>query len=345
MLKRSWKLFCSFLLVAVVVCGLPRTTFASGELFRLSGTNRIATAIAVSERLFPLPDSAGAVVLARSDAFPDALTAASLAGLLMAPILLTPSGQALSKGVQTEIDRVLLPGKPVIIIGGTSALQSSIDSLLGGTYSVERLAGNNRYHTAALIKERGDIVRGSAATSVIVASGDSFPDALSASSYAAFSGVPITLVKKESIPVESAALFVPAVDAAFVIGGTAVISDATVVAIEAGIGNVSQRLAGSDRYATSVAVANFFFATPLAVAVATGLSFPDALSGSVLAGKSPLSSSGMPMLLTKSTSAPSSILDYLSGHSATIDDTTSGYVFGGTSAVSSATEITLEQAI
>jgi putative cell wall-binding protein len=345
MLKHSWKHYFSFLILTGLIVSLPRSVFASGDLARLSGTNRIETALTISQRLFPIADSAGAVVLARSDAFPDALTAASLGGLLMAPILLTPSGQPLSKGVQAEIDRVLLPGKPVIIVGGTSALQASIDSLLAGTYSVERLAGGNRYDTAKLIKERGDTTRGSAATSVIVASGDTFPDALSGSSYAAFSGTPIVLVKKEKIPVESAALLTTVVDAAFVIGGTAVISDAVVTSIEAGIGNVSQRLSGADRYATSVAVANFFFTTPLAVAIATGLSFPDALSGSVLAGKTALSTSGIPLLLAKPTSVPPSILDYLSSHAATIDDTTSGYVFGGTSAISGSTEIVLEQAL
>jgi putative cell wall-binding protein len=346
LLKIFSKVFCSSLLVLLVcLAAVPNNTYAAGELARLQGSNRIATAIAISQRLFVTDDSAGAVIITRSDSYPDALTASSLAGFLKAPILLTPGGQTLSSSVRTEIDRVLAPNKPVIVVGGTSALPLSIDTGLQGSYSVERLAGNNRYDTARLIKERLDSARGSVSTSLILASGENFPDALSVSSYAAFSGMPIGLVKKGSIPAETKSMLGTTIDSAFIIGGTAVVSDGVAIEIESLIQNVSTRLSGSDRYATAIKVAEFFFATPVAISVAVGTNFPDALAGSVLAGKTSLSASGTPVILTKSTSVPNTVADYLVRNAGTVDNTTSGYVFGGTSVISQATEFTIEAAL
>jgi len=219
-----------------------------------------------------------------------------------------------------------------------------VDAELSG-YAVERLAGANRYETARLIKERGDVVRGSASTAVILASGENFPDALAASSYAAFSGTPILLVRKSVVPPGTAPALSAAIDSAFVIGGSAAVDDSVVASIETSIGNVAQRISGSDRYATSTAVANFFFATPFAVTVATGTNFPDALAGGPLAGSTLLSPAGMPLLLTKPTSVPAALSTYLTQHAGSIDDATSGYVLGGKNAVSTATEDAIEKLI
>jgi putative cell wall-binding protein len=340
------KVSCSALLIVLVcVLAAPNNAHAAGELARIQGSNRVATAIAVSQRLFVTDDSAGAVIITRSDSYPDALSASSLAGFLKAPILLTPGGQPLSSSVRTEIDRVLAPNKPVIIVGGTSALPLSVDTSLEGSYGMERLAGSNRYDTARLIKERLDSAKGAASTSLILASGENFPDALSVSSYAAFSGTPIGLVKKSSIPAETKSMLSATVDSVFVIGGAAVVSDTVVAEVESSVQNISTRLAGADRYATAIKVAEFFFATPVAISVAVGTNFPDALAGSVLAGKTSLSASGTPVILTKSTSVPNTVADYLVRNAATVDNSTSGYVFGGTSVISQATEFSIEAAL
>lgn len=339
------RIFAIGIALSIGILFWPKSSEAAGDLARVAGSDRLKTAIAASQRLFPVADSAGAVLLSRSDNYPDALAAASLAGLLNAPILITPANQALNASVRAEIDRVLSPGKLIIILGGTSAITSSAEASLQPTYLTERLSGRNRYHTARLIKERGDIARGFVMTSLIVASGENFADALSASSYAAYSGTPIALIKKESIPSDAAGMFTSTVDAAYFIGGTAVLSDAVRVQAETMIGNLATRLSGADRYDTSTKVANFFFANPQAVSVALGTNFPDALAGGVLAGKTPLTAFGTPMLLTRSTSVPPVLQTYLQSKSGTIDDTTSGYIFGGTTAISSGTEITLEQAI
>ena len=85
------------------------------------------------------------------------------------------------------------------------------------------------------------------------------------------------------------------------------------------------RLAGPDRYATSALVADTFPRGPERVFLATGAAFPDALSGSALAGKE-----ATPVLLTRASTLPADVraaLDRL--------DAGSGVVLGGYTAVQS----------
>ncbi len=349
MLKHSWNpIFRVALIVAII---LPAIFFwrdqahALGELDRIAGSNRIKTAIGISQRLFVATDSAGAVILARHDNFADALAANSLAGLSGGPILLTPGQKPLDTAVKAEIDRLLTPGKTVYIAGGTSALPSSIDAALKNNYKIVRLAGSDRYDTAAKIKSRGDALRGSAATEAIITRGDNFPDALSASSYSAFSGSPIILVKKDQIPAATKSLLTPTIKSSYLVGGTAAITDNVKNQIESLTANLTSRIWGANRYATSSAVADFFFASPVAISVATGTDYPDALAGGVLAGLTKLSISGTPLVLTKPNVLASETVSYLKKHAATIDDTLSGYLFGGSAAISSDTELTIESLI
>ncbi len=344
MLKRFWNLLFS---VSVVFAGIgffvaPQKASALGSLDRLSGANRIETAIAISKRLFPTTNSAKAVILARHDNFADALAANSLAGLADAPILLNPGGKALDSKVKTEIDRLLKSGKTIYIAGGTAAIPTSVDNALKGSYKIKRIAGSDRYDTAKKIKLEGDALRGSAATEAIITRGDNFPDALSASSYSAFSGAPIILVKQDKVPAASSSILTPTIKSTYIIGGTAAITNSVKTTIESLTKNLATRISGANRYATSAAVANFFFATPLAISVATGTDYPDALAGGALAGKSGLTPFGLPVLLTKPTSTPAELEAYLKSHASTIDNTLSGYLFGGFAAVDLETELRIE---
>jgi putative cell wall-binding protein len=339
------RLVVTLLVGALLLVSVPGDVSAVGQLSRVAGSNRLQTAIATSQRLFATPDSAGAVILARSDDFADALAAASLAGLAKAPILLTPSGVGIDASVRTEIDRVLPAGKTIFLIGGTRALSSSVESTLRSTYGVERLAGTNRYDTSAKVKSRGDEVRGTAATSAIIASGQNFPDALAASAFAAYSGTPIVLVKKDAVPVESQGVLTSAVASTYIVGGTAALSDGVKQQIESLTGNLSARIFGADRYETAVRVAQFFFATPLALTIATGTDFPDALAGGPLAGSTLLSPTGTPLLLTKKTGAPASLSAYLASVAGSVDDATAGFVLGGTSVITTDTELAIENVL
>lgn len=346
MLRRCSKLLFSTglavgLLSWVGLCVLQPAQ-AAGSLQRVSGPNRLGTAIETSRQLFPVADSAEGVILARQDTFPDALAASSLAGIVRAPILLNAPGTGLDPLVHGEIDRLLTPGKPVFIIGGAAALSASIDAELGGVYAVERLAGADRYETAIKIKERGDAARGFTVAAALFARGDSYADALSGSSYAAFSGTPIVLVQRDAVPASVLPALTADLASPYILGGTAAVSDAVLAHIETSTASPATRISGADRYATSAAISQYFFANPLAVMFATGQNFPDALAGGVLAGLTVLSPSGLPILLVQKESVPQAIEGYLAAHKSTIDDATSGYIMGGESAVTLETELLLE---
>lgn len=100
-----------------------------------------------------------------------------------------------------------------------------------GTASSEsaRIGGNNRYETAAKIAERwamGDKsnVHGKV-RNAIIASGENFPDALSASYLSQRMGAPILLTQRGSLPADTIeALRDRQVDKVFIVGGAAAVS-------------------------------------------------------------------------------------------------------------------------
>ena len=97
-------------------------------------------------------------------------------------------------------------------------------------------------------------------------------------------------------------------------------------------------MAGSDRYATSAAIAQRFFPAATAVGLATGIGFPDALS----AGPE-LGAKNAPLLLVAPTSP-------LSGAYATYVYSvapllTAGEVFGGVAAVADNVVVEMQDAL
>ncbi len=330
------KKYLPFLIVfSLVISLLPLSPLvtAAGTTTRLAGTNRIETAIEISKKAFPTNDSAAHIVLARSDTFPDALAGSALAGV-SGPILITPSS-ALDSKVKDEIDRVLPAGGKVYILGGTGAIASAVEtSLTAAGYTVERIGGADRYETSALIAKKVDTV---ANTKAIIATGENFPDALAAAAYSAKNGVPILLTQKDSLPASvKSALTDMGITSSWVIGGTGVVSDAVKNELPS-----ATRVSGADRYATAVEVAKQLWDKTSGAAgdkfvVARGDLFPDALAGGPLAAIN-----NAPLLLTQPTSVPAEINSYFSslGYSASVS--ASLFILGGTGAISSSVENSL----
>jgi hypothetical protein len=87
------------------------------------------------------------VYVATGENFPDALGAGPAAATVAGPILLVTQNGIPSE-TAAELTR-LAPDK-IIIVGGTAVVSSSVESGLGAyAGSVERIAGANRYETAA----------------------------------------------------------------------------------------------------------------------------------------------------------------------------------------------------
>ncbi|MGH7749105.1 MAG: cell wall-binding repeat-containing protein, partial [Candidatus Dormibacteria bacterium] len=295
----------------LVVALTGTTTGAgSGGTNRLAGANRIATAIATSTKAFPASGSAGAVVLARADQYPDALAGVPLAAAKGGPLLLSESA-SLDTATQAEIQRVLPSGGTVYLLGGSGALSTSIDTALQGLhYSATRLAGASRFSTAvAVAKALGD------PNQVFEVTGTNFPDAISAGP-AAVSAHGAILLTNGSNQAEDTFSYLAAHtgDHRTAIGGPAAAADQGAT----GVG-------GPDRFATSAAVATTFFPSPKAVGLATGLDFPDALAGGATMG-----ATGPMLLVSPSAPLPQSVSSYLSTDAKVA---TSVLVFGGTSVV------------
>jgi len=289
------KLIILFTITGLFVSGnflgisaMPRSAYADEmviDTVRLSGTTRYLTAIEISKNNW---DQAYNVVLARGDDFPDALAGAVLASspAVNGPLLLTQSN-VLRADVLQEIKR--LHASTVYILGGLGAVSAGVEQgLKENGLEVVRIQGRDRYDTAAHISTKAV----SSSSKAFFASGENFADALSISSYAAAQGIPLLLTKKGGVSdATSAALQNLGVTDVTLIGG----ENALGQSIESQLresGYKVDRISGVDRFQTNIEILNHFRFNLDQVIIATGMSFPDALSGSVFAAKN-----GNPVLL------------------------------------------------
>jgi putative cell wall-binding protein len=175
---------------AGVAAALDRYT--TGSLTRLAGADRYATAVAISKASFQ--PGADTVFIATGASYPDALAGAAVAGALRAPLLLVPP-KSLPSTVRLELAR-LAPDE-IVILGGPGAVSDGVAAALGGYGIVFRIAGSDRYATAALLS-RSAYPTG--AQTAYVATGSTFPDALAGAAVAGRAGAPILLVERDTVP-------------------------------------------------------------------------------------------------------------------------------------------------
>ncbi len=276
----------AMVLTGLVILGILAFAGAFGEaeqpldLERLEGRDRITTAIAVSEAGW---DSADTVVLATAVDFPDALAASAVAAATDAPLLLTDA-LALPRPVADEIER--LGAETVYLLGGEGVIDPTVPwqlDYLDLGLEVERIAGPDRYATAAAAARRAGAPGGEAS----IALGTDFPDAVAASALAATpQRAPILLTEPDGLPEPTVgALDDLGIERVEVVGGAA--SDAVVAELEALGLEVTPRV-GADRYATSVSVAEEALVRleePTPLVLASGEGFPDALAAGALSAR------------------------------------------------------------
>lgn len=265
---------------------------------RIAGSDRIATAIEVSKKYYKTADT---VIIARGDMYPDSLTASPLAKALKAPILLTQKDE-LDDRVMDEIAR--LGVKNVIIVGGESSINSTVESLLykyDKDHEIERIAGKNRYETSAAVATKLIEVAGNKNTAII-ASGENFADALTAGAFASEKSYPILLVQKSSInPSIAKVIKGNKINKTCIAGGLNSVSSK----VQKQLPEDTQRISGSDRYETAVKIAEKLFEGKQAF-VASGEVFADALVVSPIAGQQ-----SSPILLVSRNKLPSSVTNYV----------------------------------
>lgn len=259
-------------------------TLLDNNMLRISGNNRYDTSAQIANQCYGYAET---VVLASGTDYPDALAGIPLAQAYNAPILLTAK-DSISKSVLDEITS--LHAKTIIILGGKGAVGVNVETTLKNKgLTVLRIAGNNRFDTAAKVAE--ELNKKVKTDTVFFTYYNGFADALSVSHIAGIMGAPVLYVTKDGDLDEATKRYLDSVKTdikqAYVIGGTGVISEKTRKSIASYIGIDVERVSGSNRYKTCIAINRRFNAllTGQDVYIATGKSFPDALAGGVLAAK------------------------------------------------------------
>jgi putative cell wall-binding protein len=159
--------------------------------------------------------------------------------------------------------------------------------------TIDRVSGVDRMATAAKIAQWA-FPKG--ATSVYIANSQAFADALTGAPSAGHDKAPTLLADVDGLPqatIDELNRIAP--QNIYVLGGKSVISDAVVAQLQKYIhGGTVARLAGSDRFATAVAVAQHAFAPGVPVVyVAAGGGYADAMAAGAAGARQ-----GAPVLLT-----------------------------------------------
>ncbi|MDR3599321.1 MAG: cell wall-binding repeat-containing protein [Desulfosporosinus sp.] len=214
----------------------------------------------------------------------------------------------------------------ILVLFGTVVPVSA--ETVDGTNTTSRLAGQNHYQTSVAIAE--DYNNNGDCGNVILASGDSFPDALSASILSKKMNAPILLVGTTVNTSSDAFNYLYTHESrqrgtVYIIGGTGVIGPDFETKLASMMFTNIKRLDGTDRYDTNILIVNevnVLQGTP--VFIASGENFPDALSISSFSG-----SKQYPTLLVGADYLPEQTKDYLLS-----EKPSAVYIAGGTSVVS-----------
>ena len=260
---------------------------------RINGKDRIDTSIQIAKSYIKTSEFA---ILANQNNFPDSLSATVLSKKYNAPILLTDAIKA-DKSLIQEIKR--LQTKNFIKIGGENSISNKVATeLLPEGSKVRSFKGADRYATnAEIIKEFKD------ADTCIIASGENFADSLSIGAFATKNGYPIVLVQKDKInDVTKQALKNSKIKKCYIVGGENSVSKS----LEKELPQLIERIAGNDRYETSLKIADKFYKDAQGAYLASGEVFADSLAINPIAAKF-----DVPLILTPKDKLPQKTQEYL----------------------------------
>lgn len=258
---------------------IPQTALAAGNanadaVQRVFGSDRYETSLRIADVVKDKTNATkfNSVIVASGSNFPDALAGSYLAAVTGAPIILTSNKRSVdmdwfSANVANDAN--------IYILGGISVVSDVIESQLNG-YHIERLAGENRYETNLIILQKAMALGGST-EDILVCTGKNFADSLSASA----TGKAILLVNKNLTTEQKDFLNSSDCENIYIIGGTSAV--ATNIERELFAYGSVERISGSDRYETSVKIAEVFFTDADCAVLAYAKNFPDGLCGGPLA--------------------------------------------------------------
>lgn len=291
------------------------TNDGNKHLFRVAGTDRVATAIKLMNA--STKHWGPTVILARSDDFADALAAAPLADVKDAPILLSKPGSSIDSRV---LNAIKYKFRNVILLGGTGVFTEGARAQLEGMGKyVTRMRGIDRYETAVGIAK---VVAGELATryraegwtfkknvNVYLATGLAFPDAMGAGAAAADNDGVVLLTQGDKMNASTYKFlkkewktipwFANGIEI-HTVGGAAE------KAARSSIEDIADTNTGADRYATAVLLAGKFKHPVTKIAVASGETYADGVTAGAW-----IANHDGPLLLTKNAYLPKVVSNYL----------------------------------
>lgn len=322
--------------VATVLLGVgPATAVHDVTPARVAGADRYETAAQLATLTFPA--GVDTAVVATGADYPDALAGASLTGAADAPLLLVEPDRVPAVTASTLTD---LGVENIYLLGGPDAVTREVEDELATGRDLARLAGSDRYATAASIarevdRREDELGRIAGLTTAFVTTGTDFPDALAVGPLATTQAdaFPILLVGQDTYPDATAqAIADLGIEQAIVVGGPEAVSADVQGQLEQDTTAVL-RLGGQDRHATAVAVADFamteFGFDGELTMLARSDDFPDAMAAGLHAGRN-----DAPILLTPPGALVEPAHDWLHDLCPTVDVVRA---VGGTTAIHAAT--------
>lgn len=259
--------------------GKEKDLFAKSDVVRFAGDTRYDTALNTADALKKSMgiDKFSYIIVADGNNYPDALAGSYLAKVKKAPLILVDRSVASEEVIGGYIKKNLEAKGTVYLLGGKDVVTERFEKSLKGT-NVKRLAGDTRYETNLEILNEAKASK----EDLLACTGEGFADSLSASAV----GKPILLVDNRGL-MENQKTYLNKADVQdiYLIGGADVVSDKVGKQLKTyDKDSKVERVAGSNRYKTSVEVAKTFFPDKCDTAVlAYGMKFPDGLAGGPLA--------------------------------------------------------------
>ncbi len=198
------------------------------KVTRLNGSNRFETAAVIAGKLMQLRGKAPSeLFFVYGHNYPDALAVSTVAAIKGCPILYAPANGDID-GATAKLLKDC-SGAAATVVGGTSVIKDKVLSSIvkSGAKSIRRLAGKDRFDTAAIVCESYKSVfkKGGMA----LATGYAYPDALAGGAFAAAQGYPLVLTGNGA-PSERISGFIAGqdVEEVYVLGGENAVSNRTV---------------------------------------------------------------------------------------------------------------------
>jgi len=198
---------------------------------RVAGANRYGTSTNIAAEVDRLPGATPQdhIFIVSGTTFADALSASPRAAHGGEVLLLSPKG---SLSAET---RAYLDATPSVtsatVIGGTAVISDGVRAELAALgLSVDRIGGVDRYETSRMVADLAAAVPAEP-SGVGIASGQNYPDALSAGPDLATRGFPLLLVQQNNVGCIAPGTFLAEhagrIGGGFVYGGAAVVSNRT----------------------------------------------------------------------------------------------------------------------